>query len=251
MSDRHRIYGERVNIKTENTRSFYNERAKAIASMANPYVSVLLGDQNPSHAEEWNRFEKTFILPELQISQTSRVLDIGCGIGRWAESLIPLSGYYCGTDFSPEMVETARKRNRFEGKAYDFHNLSFQETVQQSTGFYNGRFDRLVVGGVCMYINDEELPACYEGLLSLLDERCVIYFTETVAVEKRLTLDECPSEALKANYDVIYRTPEEYIQHYKVFTNSGFTVREQKYLPHLNNEKQFYETDRWYTLLER
>lgn len=251
MSDRHRIYGERINIKTENTRSFYDARAKAIGNMANPYVAVLLGDQNPSHAEEWNRFEKQFILPELQITDSNRVLDIGCGIGRWAESVIPLSGYYCGTDFSSEMVEAARKRIRIEGKAADFYNLSFQETVRQSTEFYKGRFDRLIVGGVCMYINDEELPECYEGLLPLLNDSCVIYFTETVAVERRLTLDECPSEALRTNYDVIYRTPEEYIQHYKTFTDAGFKVRQQKYLPHLNNEKQFYETDRWYTLLER
>ncbi|MBB6732246.1 methyltransferase [Cohnella zeiphila] len=251
MSDRHRIYGDAVSIKTENTRNFYNERAKAMESMANPYVAVLLGDQNPRHAEEWNRFEKDFVLPQLRISQTNSVLDIGCGIGRWAESIIPHAGYYCGTDFSSEMIEAAHRRNSYSDRDYDFYNLSFQETVSKSKEFYKKQFDRLIVGGVCMYINDEELPGCYEGVLKLLDERCIIYFTETVAVEKRLTLDECPSEALKTNYDVIYRTPDEYKGYYSVFTDAGFVVKEQKYLPHLNNEKPFYETDRWYTILER
>nr|WP_254639503.1 class I SAM-dependent methyltransferase [Cohnella sp. GbtcB17] len=219
--------------------------------MANPYVAVLLGDQNPTHAEQWNRFEKDFVLPQLRITPTSSVLDIGCGIGRWAESIIPAAGYYCGTDFSSEMVEAARKRNSYADCDYDFHCLSFQETVCKPAEFYKKGFNRLIVGGVCMYINDEELPGCYDGVLKLLDEHCIVYFTETVAVEKRLTLDECPSEALKTNYDVIYRTPKEYKEYYKVFTDAGFVIKEQKYLPHLNSEKQFIETDRWYTIMER
>ena len=42
-----RIYGKKVEINTEHTRDFYNNRAKNIKNMNNPYVSVLLGDQNP------------------------------------------------------------------------------------------------------------------------------------------------------------------------------------------------------------
>ena len=75
--------------------------------------------------------------------------------------------------------------------------------------------------------------------------------SKTVAVEKRLTLDECPSEALKTTYDVIYRTPSEYNTFYGSLFEAGFKIIKQDYLPHLNNEERFNETDRWYTLFER
>ena len=251
MNDKHRVYGRAVQINTENTRAFYDNRAKRIAEMSNPYVSVLLGDQNTSHAEQWNIFEKSYILPELKLESDSRVLDIGCGIGRWAESVIPMCEYYCGTDFSAGMVQVAKERINFTGKEYSFHNLSFQELVHGDAAGFHGQFNRLIIGGVCMYINDKELPKCYEGLLPLLDKKCIMYLTETVAVKERLTLDECPSEALKATYDVIYRTPAEYNKYYEIFIKAGFSIVKQDFLPHLNNEKQFSETDRWYTILQR
>lgn len=247
----HRIYNKKHNINTENTMSFYDQRAKNIQNMDNPYVAVLLGDQDPSHAKEWNEFEKRFILPELEITKTSKVLDIGCGIGRWAESVIPLAGYYFGTDFSAEMVNISRKRCTFPDNNYEFYHASFNEISEKDTSFFENKFDRVIIGGVCMYINDIELEKCISGLEKHLDEHCIMYLTETVAVENRLTLDECPSEALKTTYDVIYRTPDEYNKLYSVFIENGFKIRKQDYLPHLNNEKEFYETDRWYTILER
>jgi SAM-dependent methyltransferase len=250
-TNNHRIYGKNVEIKTQNTRRFYDDRAKKLSTMPNPHMSVLLGDQNPEHAGRWNAFEKEHMLPKLKIAVDSRVLDIGCGIGRWAETLIPLSGYYCGVDFSAEMVNAAQALNNSLNKRCSFHNLSFLETVSKSASFYGGKFDRLLICGVCMYINDDELHDDFEKLLHLLSHKAVLYLTETVAMQERLTLNECPSEALKTTYDVIYRTPSEYNQYYRILLNAGFSIAEQDCLPKLNNEKAYAETERWYTIFER
>ena len=247
----HRIYEKKHAINTKNTQSFYDDRARRAEEMNNPYVAVLLGDQNPKHAIDWDVFEKKHILEQLRIDHNSSVLDIGCGIGRWAESVIPLAGYYMGVDFSTEMIRTARKRCEFSDSHYEFLNASFQEVAAMRPETLGHRFNRVIIGGVCMYINDEDMGACLNGLNELLDEHCVMYLTETVAVEKRLTLDECPSEALKTTYDVIYRTPAEYNQYYEVLLRAGFQIVKQDYLPHLNDEKGFSETDRWYTIFER
>ena len=241
-----RIYEKKVEISPEDTRSFYDSRAKAMAEMPNPYVAVLLGDQNPEHAVKWNQFEQDFILPQLHIGPETAVLDIGCGIGRWAEQAAPLCREYVGTDFSSEMVKTAARR--LDNPKCRFLNLSFQEAVRHP---FHQKFHCLVICGVCMYINDAELQTCFEELLPLLEQNCVIYLTETVAVETRLTLNHLPSAALKADYSVIYRTPEEYKKYYTPLLEAGFRVVKQDYLPHLNNEKGFEETDRWYTILER
>ena len=246
----HRIYEKKHDINTQNTQDFYNGRAKRIEEMDNPYVAVLLGDQDPKHAVDWNEFEKKYILPELALDKNSTVIDIGCGIGRWAEIAIPESKYYFGTDFSADMVKVAEKRCKHLGNA-DFYNASFNEIVKKDESFFKTKFNRVLLCGVCMYINESDLKECFKGLLNHIDEHCVMYFTDTVAVETRLTLDECPSVALKTNYDVIYRTPDEYNEFYKVLFEAGFKIRKQDFLPHLNNEEGFSETDRWYTILER
>lgn len=246
-----RIYGKKVEINTEHTRDFYNSRAKNIKNMNNPYVSVLLGDQNPEYALEWDAFEKENILPKMQIDETCRVLDIGCGMGRWAEALIPKCGYYCGTDLSSEMVKFAEEHNCFPEKSYAFLNYGFEEFCALPETKVSGKFNRLWICGIMMYINDEVLLKGMEQLLEKMDRHARIYFTETIALTERLTLNEFYSEALKADYDVIYRTEAEYNYIYKSWLESGFQIIEQGMLPHLNKEKEYSETDRWYTILER
>ncbi len=102
-----------------------------------------------------------------------------------------------------------------------------------------------------MYINDKDLLKGMEQLLEKMDAHVRVYFTETIALTERLTLNEFYSEALKTDYDVIYRTETEYNQIYKSWLDAGFQIIEQGLLPHLNKEKEYSETDRWYTILER
>ncbi len=250
MSEK-RIYGEKININSNHTKDFYNHRAKSIQNMATPYVSVLLGDQNPEYALAWDAYEKENILPKMQIDDHSKVLDIGCGMGRWAEVLIPGSGYYCGTDLSPEMVKCAKERNQFPEKSYNFLNYGFGEFCALPETKLPCRFNRLWICGIMMYINDDALLTGMEQLLDKMDTQAMVYFTETIALEERLTLNQFYSEALKAEYDVIYRTEMEYNQIYERWLAAGFRILEQGMLPHLNKEEEYRETDRWYTILKR
>lgn len=243
MENEHRIYGKNADINTSTVQDLFNKRASSMGK-SNPYTSVLLGDQNPEYAKEWNEFEKSYILPKLQITEKDSVLDIGCGIGRWAESIIPLCSYYCGADFSEEMIKIAKERNRFEGKKYDFINCSFQKIAEKCKG---KKFSRIIISYICMYINDEDLRKCFESLSDLLDEHGIFYFTETVAIKERLTLKDFYSSAMKTDYSTIYRTPEEYLAYYK---NVWGEVIKQGFHPHLNKEKEYSETDRWYSILE-
>lgn len=247
----HRIYSTKVNINTDEVKTFYNKRAKRAEEMDCPYTAVLLGDQDPGHAAKWNEFEKQYILPELMVNEKSAVLDIGCGMGRWAETFIPLCGYYYGADYSEDMVELARRRIVFPGKEYDFDCCSFLELVSNKNHIPKKKFNAVVIAGVCMYINDEELKVCFEKLADLLADNCILYLTETIANEERLTLDSFYSDALKDNYDVIYRTAKDYNSVYQALINVGFEIVKQDYLPKLNKEEKYSETDRWYTILKR
>ena len=244
MENERRIYGTQVEINAGAVQDLFDSRAKSMGER-NPYTSVLLGDQNPEYAEKWNKFEKDYILPELNITSADSVLDIGCGIGRWAETLIPLCGYYCGADFSAEMIKIAKERNKFEGKKYDFVNCSFQEIAERCKG---KKFSKIIISYICMYINDKDLKKCFESLSDLLDEHGIFYFTETVAIKERLTLKDFYSSAMKTDYSTIYRTPEEYLFYYKDVW--GGVITKQGFHPHLNKEKEYSETDRWYSILK-
>ncbi len=251
MSNEHRIYSTKININTDEVKSFYNKRAQRAEEMDCPYTAVLLGDQDPGHAAKWNEFEKQYILPELMVNEKSNVLDIGCGMGRWAEAFIPLCGYYCGVDYSEDMVELAKKRIVIPEKEYDFDCCSFLDLVSHKGHIPKKKFNAVVIAGVCMYINDEELKNCFKGLTELLADNCILYLTETIGNEERLTLNAFYSNALQDNYDVIYRTAQEYNSMYQPLYDKGFEVVKQDYLPKLNKEEEYSETDRWYSILRR
>ena len=95
-----RVYGEKVSIDTENTVSFYDQRARTIKNRKQEYTTVLLGDQDPDFSEQWDAYEKQLILPRLKLNQDKVILDIGCGMGRWAEAVADQCKGYYGVDFS-------------------------------------------------------------------------------------------------------------------------------------------------------
>lgn len=191
-------------------------------------------------------------MPNLNLSSQSTFLDIGCGMGRWAQTVVLECGYYAGFDFSEEMINLAKRNCVFPGKEYDFKKASFQELIANHSLLNKRKFNTVIMCGVCMYINDDELNDCFDYFSELFDGNCVLYLTETVAREKKLTLSDFPSKALKANYDVIYRTPVEYNKLYEKLQKKGFIIKKQDFLPHYNNEKQSYsEPERWYTIMCR
>ena len=46
---------------------------------------------------------------QINFNKSSKILDIACGIGRWADAIPDEVFEYCGIDFSDELVEIAKK----------------------------------------------------------------------------------------------------------------------------------------------
>lgn len=182
-----RIYGTRTDINEQEVRDFYNKRAALASSMKNPLSAVVNGEQNPEQADTRSRFDREYIVPRLDLTQNSAVLDIGCGMGRFAEMVLPLCGRYLGADFAPEMIAAAEKRTAAYSDQAKYVCASFSE------------------------------------LMSKLD----------------------------SDYSAIYRTAEEYVKLYSIFTKQGFHFAEQAYFPPEINGTRYNDSDRWYAILKR
>ena len=243
-----RIYSKKVDLTASNVKEFYDKRASEyVKGGVKRYTTVLLGDNHPGYAEAWDEFEKKYILPYLNVGEKHKILDIGCGVGRWAESLVATCGEYVGTDFSGEMIKADSEYFKDYKNAH-FINCSFQELF--SNDFINSRkFDTVIIAGVSMYINDSELERCYEKLQDLLSDGAIVYIEESVGVEERLTLNHIWSENLGDNYDAIYRTRSEYLELMKPLL-SGNEMIEEEYFNELDKD-DMSETSHWYVLIRK
>ena len=113
-----RIKGAKSVIDYSATSEFFAGRATKYSAQA-PYVATSYQDNAPDLAMARDSHEKELIMPILKIDVSSRVIDIGCGVGRWADSVIPLAGVYLGLDFCPELIQVANSRFMGCGHACD------------------------------------------------------------------------------------------------------------------------------------
>lgn len=247
MGDKTRVYSDKVDVSGDSIRDFYDKRATAYkAGEKSSNTVVLLGDNNPDYADKWNEFEKKTILPRLNLTKGRNVLDIGCGVGRWGESVIPLCGKYRGVDFSGGMVKVASERFAASDNAL-FKQASFLDLFEDKD-IIRENYDAVIIAGVSMYINDEILGKCYEKLPGILNSGATVYIEESIGVKERLTLNGIWSEALKSDYNAIYRTREEY-RHILAPMLAVCNVLEDDYFNVLD-KKDLSETSHWYTILE-
>ena len=239
-----RVYGEKVSIDTENTVSFYDQRARTIKNRKQEYTTVLLGDQDPDFSVKWDAYEKQFILPKLKLTKEKVILDIGCGIGRWAEAVVGQCKEYYGVDFSSEMIAVAKENIKKEN--CHFYTMSLVDALSDSK-ITARKYDIVLMTGISMYINEEELIKCYHGLKRLAKRDTLFYFEESVGKKERLTLNHIWSEDLKDYYGAIYRTREEYKSLIRECMKEAEFI-EEGYMNFLDKKEQS-ETSHWYAVL--
>lgn len=248
-----RIYGTAVSVDEENIRAFWEQRAGMYEEKGDSTV-ILYGEQLSGAVEKQNAFTRDVLIPRLDIAGNSRILDVGCGVGRLARMFLPKCGLYYGVDFSRSMVNTTRRvceNMKSDGCRADYkvEQLSLSDALQKASDYYGGVFDCICFCGVCMYVNDEVLQKSFCNIPALLGSHSAALFQEPVGKSKRLTLNNFYSGALNTVYTAIYRTPEEYLSFYQPLLNAGFSVESQCKIPDL--DENYADTYRWYAVLKR
>lgn len=243
-----RIAGQRVNINAEHVKSFFDRRGQTI-NQNHPLTSVLYQDSNPILAAERDAYEKGLVLPQLRLSGSERLLDIGCGIGRWADEVASRVSVYHGIDLSQSLIDAARTRHA--EPHVSFQVMAGEDLADQSLDV-SPPFDRIIVAGVMIYMNDEQLDRMLGAIAALTTERALLYIREPVATESRLTLNQFWSDELQSEYSAIYRTEAELMELFDArLLQAGFRIVTSGPLYNevaLNNRR---ETKQHYFILER
>jgi hypothetical protein len=145
-------------------------------------------------------------------------------MGRWAYNLKQVFSLYHGIDFSEEFVKTAS--SAFAGEK----NIKFfpMSAVDLDTSKLLKKYDLIIINGVTMYINDDNIERLFRYCGELTGESSGIYFQESVSILRhRLTLKDFYSEDLKTRYSAIYRTSQEY-EHFFMEYLSDFEFRKDE-----------------------
>ncbi len=244
-----RIFGKRANenvcLDREAVNTFFEIRAQKSATLG-ALSTVMYQDKNPELARLRDVAERLLLKDKIAPFHEARVLDLGCGNGRWAGELLDEGCIYHGVDSSAGLVEIARERYAHVPGA-NFSVCPIEKTTLTAIGEHQP-FDRILCLSVFMYLNDHELVEAAGRLPALASERSRIVVREPVALQERLTILDHFSDDMEQTYNAIYRTDEEILELLgSTLFASGFRLAESGDVytdPSLNNRVETRQ--RWF-----
>ena len=202
-----RLYGDKEDIEYGKVKNFFSKRFnKGLES------DLLIWIYEDKETAEARNKEQCDLMTEKIDFSNKKVLEIGCGGGRFSEFIHDKCAYYLGIDYTEEHIETANKN-------YDYENCKFQ--VMSATDIKNDEllieppFDVVLISQVLLFINDSDLLKLMEEINKITSDEKQIFITETTAHDSRLTLKDFYSEDLDEDYNAIYRTQEEFLEFFE------------------------------------
>lgn len=204
-----RLYGDKEDINSEKVKDFFNKRASKDSEGL--YSIVLFQDKENS--EQRHEDEKKIFYENIDVSGKS-VLEIGCGVGRWAEALHGKCDSYLGLDFSEELLEIAKESYK------EFDDCNFQlmsaTDIKVDELIIKPPFDVVIFSGFLMYINDDDINIIMDEVNQITADDKKVFAMEPIShMDSRLTLKDFYSEGLESDYSAIYRTESEYVEFFE------------------------------------
>jgi SAM-dependent methyltransferase len=96
---------------------YWEDRARRFAVEGDGLAAVCAYGMPVFYNRAIDLEQRLALAPWLHVPCGCRVLDLGCGIGRWSRLLAARGAMVTGVDISPTMIREARRRARAEGVA--------------------------------------------------------------------------------------------------------------------------------------
>jgi SAM-dependent methyltransferase len=140
---------------------YWEDRAQRFAAERDGLAAICAYGMPEFYNRAIDLEQRVALAPWLRVSKGTRVLDVGCGVGRWSRLLAAEGARVFGVDLSPTMVAQARRRAALEGVAERCH-FAVSDLAQLDL---RKRFDLVLGVTVLQHILD---PAALHEAISAL-----------------------------------------------------------------------------------
>ena len=164
--------------------------------------------------EETAKKEQKIIMPYILKKVKPSILDLGCGNGRYARLLKNHYIRYTGVDFSVNFIEKCQQEY--------YKNCKF--IWDKVEDFCEGNYDVILLFGVIVYLNDEDIKQVVKNCKKMLNEDGIIIVRD-ILTEIRFFRK---NKMFHTPYQQIRRTEEEY---YDFFNDADFYCDKQFAIP--------------------
>jgi SAM-dependent methyltransferase len=177
---------------------YWEDRARRFATEGDGLAAVCAYGMPGFYNRAIHFTQRMALAPWLRVDPGTRVLDVGCGVGRWSRLLAARGAQVTGVDLSPTMIGEARRRAAEAGLADRCRFL-----VQDSAALDAGEQFELVLGvTVLQHILDPHaLRAAVQRIGRHVAPEGLIVLLEAAP---RAFADHCDSTVFKARQRDVY-----------------------------------------------
>ncbi|MDC0271408.1 class I SAM-dependent methyltransferase [Akkermansiaceae bacterium] len=178
-------------IEKNDVVSFWDRAAKTTRLTNKEGVGMLTeGNEYYARARTMEEFQ---LLDKLVSRKNKKILEIGCGSGRYAPYFARRGISYLGIDISGEMISLAKSIYGNNDPLIKFLHID-------DVSVLNDHFDLIIFGGITQYLNDDEVSEIVAKCSNLTNGQIIT--RDTLALRARQTITN-------ADYPVVYRTGDE------------------------------------------
>jgi SAM-dependent methyltransferase len=190
--------------------SYWEERAQRFAGEGAGLAAVCAYGMPEFYNRTIQLEQRLALRPWLNVAPGTRVLDVGCGVGRWSRLLAAKGAQVTGVDLSPTMVQQAQSRAAAEGLA-DRCRFRVQDLSRLDV---EGQFDLVLGVTVLQHILEPQLlEAAVRGMR-----------TRLAPGGRMVLLEAAPSGEVKRCDSTVFRARRRDV-YLKLFAESGLRLR--------------------------